>query len=199
MMLTAFSRPMAVLVLLLGLAGCAAYSLVAPAKVSVAGMQVDVEQPWNKANQLTVTSSGAIEVWTADGPALNTIMFIGGARDGEVAVKSNNPNASGTAIFRASMSPAEIVELWETVIVQQAGTTIAKGGNIKPVKHGGIDGFTFEFAYTGKNEVEQQGLGYAAIKDKRLYMIFFSGTKLHHYGSRRASVEKMIETVRIAG
>ncbi len=201
MMLRPLFRSFAV-ILLLGLAGCPAYLLVPESSASAAGMQVQVDAPWNKVNQLAVQSSGAVEVWTADGLNLNMLVFIGGAKDGEPVLHRHNVNAPTKApapIFRSSMAASEIVELWEAVMAQISNTTIAKGSNIQPVKFGGLDGFQFDFSYATKDEVDRQGVGYGAVKDKKLYLVFYSGTKLHHYNLRLASATKIMQSAKIGG
>jgi len=187
---------------LLSLAGCQAFTLVPEASTSAAGIQVQVDAPWNKINQLAVQSSGLVEVWTADGPGLNMLIFIGGARDGQPVLHRHNVNAASKApapVFRDSMAPAEIVELWESVMAQVSTTTIAKGSNIQPVKFGDLDGFQFDFNYATKDEVDRQGIGYGAVKDKKLYLIFYSGAKLHHYSLRLASATKIMQSAKIGG
>lgn len=189
-------------ILLLGLAGCPAYTLVPESSASAAGMQVQVDAPWNKVNQLAVQSSGAVEIWTADGLNLNMLIFIGGAKDGEPILHRHNVNAPAknpAPVFRASMAPAEIVELWEAVMAQLSSTTIAKGSNIQPVKFGGLDGFQFDFNYATKDEVDRQGVGFGLVKDKKLFLVFYSGTKLHHYNLRLASATKIMQSAKIGG
>lgn len=187
------------LALLLALAACAPYSLVPPAPTDVANFRVETDIAWNKANQLRIESSAPIAYWTADGPSLNAIMFIGGVKNGEVLLRVPGSSETETLVFRDSMAPGEIVELWESTIAKLNNTTIAEGRNVRPVKFGGGDGFSFDFSYVTKDEVDRRGIGYAAVRDGRLYMIFYSGTKLHHYGLRLPSAMRIIETAQIGG
>ncbi len=196
----AFSRMIrksCVALLLILISACAPYALVPASSTSVANFIVDVDSPWNKVNQPGLQSNASIAYWTADGTALNNIVFVGGVKDGEEILNTTRSGTSEKVAFRANMTPSEIVELWETVISRITGTALANGSNLQPAKFLGLDGFRFDFQYEGKDEVERVGLGYAAVKDGRLYLIFYSGTKLHHYDLRLASAKRIMESARI--
>lgn len=199
--LTAVLGRFAALAIVLSLAACTAYSLVPPTANEVANFRVESDIAWNKANQLRVESSAPLASWTADGPGLNNIIFIGGVKDGAPIIKVSNDTSStkDALVFRNGMTATEIVEVWEAAITKLNQTSIAKGSNIQPAQFGGMAGFKFDFHYINKDEVERSGLGYAAIKDGRLYMIFYSGVTLHHYGLRLASAKRLIESAQIRG
>src|SRR3546814_12950915 len=91
------------------------------------------------------------------------------------------------------MTSSEVVELWEATMTKVFKTTLAEGKNVQPVKFAGMDGFRFDFNYVPKDEVDRKGVGFGAVKDGRLYLIFFSGTKLYHYGQiGRASCRERV-------
>jgi hypothetical protein len=62
-----------------------------------------------------------------------------------------------------------------------------------------MPGFKFDFHYVAKDEVDRSGIGYAAVKDGKLYLIFFSGSKLHHYPLRLGSAMRIMESAKITG
>jgi hypothetical protein len=194
----ALHRLVAIATLLVA-AACAPFSLVPPAPTSVANFQVEADIPWNKVNQLRVESSAPLAYWTADGPNLNAILFIGGVKSGASVLKVTGDTNKETLVFNDKMTPSEIVELWEAVITKINQTTIAKGSNIQPAQFGGTNGFRFDFQYVTKDEVDRSGIGYAAVKDGKLYLMFYSGTKLHHYQLRLANARKLMDTARITG
>ncbi len=186
--------------LLLLFAACAPFTLVPATTNDVANFRVESDIAWNRVNQVRLESSAPLAYWTADGPALNGMIFIGGVKDGQPVLKAQGDTGGNERlIFRSSMTPSEIVELWEAVTARISQTTIAKGSNIQPVEFGGSAGFRFDFRFVGKDEVDRSGLGYAAVKDGRLYMIFFSGTKLHHYPARLGSAQRIMESAQING
>lgn len=182
------------------LTACTAYSLVPTTPTSVANFQVESDITWNKANRLRIESSAPVEFWTADAPGLNSILFIGGVKDGGYVLRqSGTTETVNNLVFHKGMTATEIVELWESAITKLNQTSIAKGSNIRPAQFGGVPGFKFDFTFVNKDEVDRSGVGYAAVKDGRLYMIFYSGTKLHHYGLRLASAVRIMESAKITG
>lgn len=196
---TSFRR-FASLMLLLIVAACAPFALVPASTNDVANFRVEADIAWNKLNQPRLESSAPLAYWTADGPALNAMIFIGGVRDGQPVIKiQGDTNQDNALVFRNGMTPTEIVELWEASTAKISQTTIAKGSNIEPVDFAGNPGFKFDFYYVTKDEVDRSGIGYATVKDNRLYLIFYSGTKLHHFGLRLGSAKRIMETARITG
>lgn len=191
-------RCAAVAVLLLA-AACAPFSLVPATSNDVANFRVDADITWSKVNQLRVQSDAPIAYWTADGPNLNGILFIGGVKDGQTLIKKANDTDKNQAVYRSGMTATEIVEIWESAMSKLSDSTITKGGNIQPATFAGTTGFSFELQYVNKDEVDRSGLGYAAVKDGKLYLIFFAGTKLHHYPVRLASAKRIMESARITG
>lgn len=194
-----FLRP-AMLAGLLALAACAPYSLIPAEPTSVANFQVDVGSPWNKVNRLRIDSSAPVAYWTSDGPALDSILFIGGVKSGQPIVTINrSDDDKDKLLFRDTMTSAEIVELWEATVAKVFNTTLAEGKNVQPARFAGVDGFRFDFTYVPKDEVDRKGTGYGAVKDGRLYLIFFSGTKLYHFGLREAEAMHIMQTAKITG
>lgn len=183
--------------LLLLSAACAPYALVPAAPTSVANFTVDVDRPWNRINQSNLRSNAPLGYWTADGPGLNTMLFVGGVKDGEEIISISNTGTSDRVAFRSNMTPSEILELWESVLSQITGSAVIRSSNLQPARFLNADGFRFDLQYAGGDEVERIGLGYAAVNAGRLYLIFYSGTKLHHYGLRLDSARRIIETARL--
>jgi len=193
-------RRLSALALVLLVAACAPFALVPAATNDVANFRVDADIAWNKVNQPRLESSAPLAYWTADGPALNGMIFIGGVKDGQPVIKVMGDTSKDNAlVFRSGMTASEIVELWEAATAKISQTTIAKGSNIEPVAFAGGTGFKFDFHYVTKDEVDRSGIGYATVKDGKLYLIFFSGTKLHHYPTRLASAKRIMESARITG
>ncbi|MCW0234591.1 MAG: hypothetical protein OJJ21_13405 [Ferrovibrio sp.] len=193
-------RRVAALAILVVLTACTAYSLVPAATTDVANFRVENDIAWNKANKLRVESAAPLAYWTADGPALNYILFVGGVKDGGYVLRQMGTTETvNNLVFRNGMSATEIVELWEASMTKMNTTSIAKGSNIQPADFGGTAGFKFDFQYVAKDEVDRSGVGYAAVKDGKLYLIFFSGTKLHHFPMRRASALRIMESAKITG
>ena len=66
------------------------------------------------------------------------------------------------------------------------------------MKIGGVDGFRFEVNFVQKDEVDHEGTVIGAIKDDRLYLIFFEGDRLYHYGKYLPTIEAMARTAQFS-
>ncbi|WP_341703472.1 hypothetical protein, partial [Ferrovibrio sp.] len=116
---------------------------------------------------------------------------------GEPILKLSGTEKDATFVFRDSMTPVEVVELWEATLAKLYSTSLADAKNIQPGRFAGLDGFSFDLDYVTKDEVDRRGRGHAAVKDGRLYLIFYSGTRLHHYGLRLPAAERIAQTAKI--
>src|SRR5512134_2130844 len=141
------------IVAILVLAGCAPLALVPPERQVVGGV-ISV-QPGVKWNRLTASSfRGNVEVWTLDGPILNTLVFFTGVPEGEPLFT----RAAGAAqqekppVFRAAMNPLEVQELLEATMARYFQTTIAEARNLKPEPVANGQGFRFETRLVGRDE-----------------------------------------------
>lgn len=194
-------RPL-VAALLLALAGCAPYTLVSPERQTVAGV-ISVA-PGVRWNRLAVTDfAGSVEVWTLDGPVLNTLVFFTGVADGEPLftrrTPAGAPAAEKPAVFRATMNAVEVQELLEATVARYFQTTIAEGRNLKPVSIANGQGFRFETRLVGKDEVERDGVFVGTIRRGKLYGAWFQGAKLHYFARYLPEFDRMVESAQLVG
>jgi len=179
----------------LALGGCAnGFSLVAGERAQIGStMSIAPGGIWNR--QIL----GNNEIWTLDGPALQTLRFVAGAAEGEPMMP--RPNATfnepqkDAPKFHDNMTPPEVAELLVATFTQLgANNTETKG--LKPAKFGADDGFRFEISYAARSGLECQGFAVGRIKDKKLYMAIYTAPKLFFFERDRGRVEHMIETLR---
>lgn len=187
------------MLLLLPLAGCAvAYALVEPERVSIGeAFTVEPRMAWNRIGE--TLAKGPVVVWTAEGPQLDSLYFFPGVEDGEPlleAVGQPGRAAAGETDalprFRRDMSANAIMELFEATMVRLTGSVVAASTNLRPVQFAGVPGFRFDFGYTTKDELERSGFVVGAVRDEKLYMIFFQGTRIYHFGKYREEAEHII-------
>jgi hypothetical protein len=192
--------PACCLAAVLALAGCAPLALVPPERQVVGGV-ISV-QPGVKWNKLTSSSfRGNVEVWTLDGPILNTLMFFTGVPDGEPlftrvagAVPQEKP-----AVFRATMNPLEVQELLEATMARYFQTTIAEARNLKPEAVANGQGFRFETRLVGRDEVERDGVFVGTIRNGRLYGAWFQGAKLHYFKRYLPEFDHLVASAQLVG
>jgi hypothetical protein len=196
------SRLLVVAVLLL-LSGCAPFVLVAPERQTVGGV-ISV-QPGMKWNKMAMSNfRGNVEVWTLDGPGLNTLLFFTGVSDGEplftrAAGSAQAAQQEKPAVFRATMNPVEVQELLEATMARYFQTTIAEGRNLKSVPIANGQGFRFETRLLGRDEVERDGVFVGTIRNGKLYGAWFQGAKLHYFKRYLPEFDRLVASAQLVG
>jgi hypothetical protein len=187
------SRPiglLGVVALVVVASGCATgarYTLVEPRVRSIdTAYTVEPRLAW------TSMSTDKIESWTIDGFALESLRFFKGIDEGEPMVKGG-PNEDRRPRFRAAMTPTEIAEL---IVDSLYGGRITPDA-LRPAPFGGAPGLRFELTYDTRDGVKRQALVAGAVIAKRLHVIVYDGTALHHFGKYRDEAERVIESVRL--
>lgn len=190
-----------VLAILLTIAGCAPYALVEPVRTRIGDTySVEPQVRWTSLRQ-----GGRTELWTIDGPGLESIRFIKNVGDGETlfgrAVVTAGPGGGRTPEdkqprFRATMTPSEIMELvadtWSVLGASKVQTT-----DLRPAKFGAADGFLFNFAFVWPDGAEARAMAAGAVVKQRLQLVVYSGTQLHYFDKYRPTVDRLLESIRI--
>ncbi len=188
-------------VAILLLAACAAYSLVKPERQTVGGViSVQPGMAWNKVAMHNY--QGHIEVWTLDGPILNTLLFFTGVPDGQplfTVRAAGAPEGEKPPVFHATMNAIEIQELLEATVSRHFQTTIVEGRNLKPVPIANGQGFRFETRMIGRDEVERDGVFVGTIRNQKLYGAWFQGAKLHYYARYLPEFDNMVASAQLVG
>lgn len=191
------------------LAGCAPqYALVPPQRTTVQNaFSVVPGDPWNRWSftfekigayqQIQAEMwNGPVETWVADGYGLDRLIFIGGLANGASLIKPVADSKDPLPVFREDMTPSEVMEFLEATIARAGQTTLIETRNLRLTQFGGHPGFRFDLSYVRRDdEVDTDGTVVGAIRNKKLYLIFFSGTRLHHYPKLLPRVEKVIDSV----
>lgn len=175
--------------LAVGMAGCAAYSLIEPPRAVIGDRySVDPQIPWSAAR------AGKVELWTVDGPALQAIRFVNGLSDGEPLFEGRGQEKR--PIFRKGMAPTEIMELVVDSLTA-AGLEKIQATGLRPEQFGAARGFRFEMTYLTRQGLEGQGTVVGAVMNERLYLIIYSGSRAHYYPKHRDHVERLIQSIRL--
>ena len=191
-----------ILLLTLLLAGCVTpYAIVNPERQTV-GDVISV-QPGVKWNKVGFSGyEGNVEVWTIDGPQLNTLVFFTGVRDGEPLFtrRTANPEQQEKPpVFRATMNPLEVQELLEATVARFFQTTLAEGRNLNPETIAEGRGFRFETRLVGRDEVERLGIFVGTIRNKKLYGAWFQGARLHYFKRYEPEFDRLVKSAKLVG
>jgi uncharacterized protein YceK len=184
--------------LLLG--GCAPmYSLVKPAPVKVAqgAMQVTPTIAWNKQphGPFDIPSE---ENWTQNGPMLDSIGFIGALADGQAIAKQRPKDDRKVPVFRATMTPQDLVSMIESYYRIKVGATVFETVSVKPANFLGTTGIQFNYNYVGADEVKRRGRSLVAIVDKKLYLMSLDGAVLHYFDAALPAFEALAASATIS-
>jgi hypothetical protein len=188
------------LLLALSLAACAPITLVQPERQTVGDViSLQPGMPWNR---ITLHQyEGKVELWTLDGPALNTLLIFTGVPDGQplFARKGAGAQQEKPPVFRAGMNPIEVQELLEATAARFFNTTIAEARNPQPREIAGGRGFAFDTRLVGRDEVERAGVFAGTIRGGKLYGAWFQGAKLHYFERYRPEFERMVASAQLVG
>lgn len=177
----------------IGLAACApTYTLVSPAPVGAARGTIKVQPAtaWNKVPKGTYDVKWE-ENWTRNGPLLDGISFIGGLPDGEAIAKQRKNDDKKVPVFRANMTPQDLVSMIESFYRIKAGASIFETTAVEPVTFLGQTGLRFDYTYVGGDEVKRKGRSLAAIINGKLYLMALDGTASHYFSAALPEFEAM--------
>ena len=184
---------------LCALAGCAAQMVkVEPGQVTVKeALSLNTANAWNRfelGQMYLSVAPGAAEVWTQDGDTLDALAFFVGVAQGETLGRA----IAGKKLpqFRSTMTPGEIVELYEQMATQDGSAFALK--RVAPGRFGDQPGFRFEHTITRKSDnVLLKGVGQAAVVKGKLYLVAFTAPSIYYYDRHLPQVEPLIASVRI--
>jgi hypothetical protein len=177
------------------LTGCAmGYTLVSPAPVAVSKgtMKVKPTIPWNKApHGATIPQE---ETWTQNGPVLDSVTFVGGLRNGEAITKQRPKDDRQVPVFRADMTPQDVVSMIESLYRIKAGATVFETSGVKPATFLGAPGVQFDYNYVGSDEVKRRGRSVFAVIDGQLFLMSLDGAASHYFDASLPEFDTMVAT-----
>lgn len=182
---------MRALILAFVLAGCASSARLDSGAVIVEDTLVVDATAWNRF-EAPGTKGG--EFWTIDGIALDRLRFFVAIAEGEALGEPLGKRP--LPAFRASLTPHEIVELYEAFTTEDASAFRLL--RLSPARFVGREAFRFEFELTRRlDDLELAGMGYGAVVEGRLYLMVYSAPKLHYFEKHLAAAEWAINSARV--
>ena len=185
------------------LSSCATYTLVEPKRFTVApGFSLQPTLAWNQVGAHLV--KGPAVIWTTEGQSLDSLLIFPGIGHGKAMLEDETGQSSAEAdakkekppTFRSDMSPNEIMELFEASMVRATRSTLASATALRPAPFAGVPGFRFDFALTTPDQLERRGIAAGAVRDGKLYLIYFQGSRIYHFGKLKDEAERIIDSAR---
>lgn len=184
------------LLLIALLAGCASpFTRVDHARVVVRErMEVAAEGDWNR---YTPPGSRHREIWTQHGMPLDVLVFFTGVADGDTlndqAMASKAPPK-----FKASMSPEDVVALFENMLAGDGGRFELQ--QLEPYVVDGGEGFRFDFFYTVRNEeIERSATAIATTRNDRLYAMVYTAPRGRYFERGLPGARRLMGSLHIVG
>ena len=182
-----------VVVLALLLAACAAGGpLVTPGTQRVGSqLTVDAGMEWTRMQGLRE------QLWTVDGPQLNSLHLIPIVREREfifLGERQTKRRPDG-AFYHRGMRPDEVRDL---VIdgMRAAGAVNVTATNLRPVDFGGREGLRFELAMDNEAGLKYRAMAAAFEHEKGLALALFYAPAEYYYPRDEAKVSAMLDTLR---
>ena len=161
-----------------------------PASVASGTIKVRPTIDWNKAPP-GARSMLKAEVWTQNGPVLDAVVFLGGVKDGTAIVQQPKKEDRKVPVFRATMSPQELVGMVESYYRIRAGATIFESENLKPTTFLGSKGLDFTYRYVGSDEVKRRGRTVLTVIDQKLYLMTLDGAA-YYFAAAQPQFETLL-------
>lgn len=174
------------------LAACQGYTLVkggSPVEIA-STMKASPARSWSK------ITGGKHEIWTIDGPVLQELHFAAEIEDGDELFPPNPQRKAELPKFLKSMSALEVAELYRDTVLKVGAANFEILG-IEPKTVAGKPGFRFEFDFATGGGLEKSGVAEGVLEDEKLYLIVYTGAKLHYYPKNLPDAEQVMKSVEI--
>lgn len=176
------------------LAACAGGGpLVRPGPQIVSGrLVIDAGMEWTR------MTGYREQLWTMDGPLLNSLHLIPAVREREfifLGERQTRRRPDG-AFYRRGMRPDEIRDLIVDGM-RAAGAVNVTTSNLRPVSFGGREGLRFEMAMDNEQGLKYRAMAAAFEHDQGLALALFYAPSEHYYPRDEARVSAMLDTLRL--
>ena len=195
------NRGIILLAIVFLLSACAHYTLVEPAQRDMAGgYSVEPQTAWNRSVQ------GKVEIWTIDGPALAAVHFFNGIGEGQNLFPFYGKSTRKAKLpkFNKNMTASEVQEFivdsmmapyQKTLVGPNMIGTGVQTFHLRPFKLGSHPGFRFELSFVSEEGLEYEGFVVGVIKDDKLFLICYSGTREYYYPKYKETAEQIISSI----
>lgn len=170
--------------------GCASVRVVGPERREIASLySVDPQIMWSR------QTSRNEEIWTVDGPILQSIRFVKGLKPGQTLFGAKKSKTAST--YTTGMRTHQLMEFILDGF-RAGGMQAVEASSVQPFDFGGRQGFRLDFSFIMPNGLEMQGIAFGAEMAERLHLIFYYGTRQHYFEKYREQAERVAGSVRFA-
>jgi hypothetical protein len=162
----------------------------AGAAADVYGMVIQSELNWSR------IKLPRQELWTIDGPGLNSLNIIPDTKPGEhvfhlAKEKKSRPDGPW---FRAGMRPDELRDVILDAIREQGWADVDSSG-FRPHTFAGVSGIRFDVRQTSPEGLRYQGSVGAFERNGRLTVLYWKAPEEYYYGRDVQAVNRLIDSI----
>lgn len=187
-------KALGVLAAALLVAGCAQMEQVSTGDTVIGGrLVVTPDRPWNRFGS---GMGDATPTWTQDGITVDALRFYV-KKDGELIARTpSEPKGTKPLQFKATMSPSDIVGLYEQLYSRGGSSfTLHK---LEPYPFVGQQGFRFEFtSLRSRDDVQLAGIGWVAAHGGELIAITYTAPRLAFFARHLQAAEAVVKSARV--
>ena len=180
---------------LVALTGCIPmYTLVpaGPEPVATQAFTVQPSSAWNRMPK-NVSQTQYEEVWTKNGPLLETVTYIGGLPEGQSVIVQTKKDEKRVPLFRADMTPQDLASMVEASY-RVRGITVFNTESVDPVDFLGGKGLQVKYTYAPDNGISKKGSAVLRVIDKKLYAMKLEGVSSHYYDAAVPEFDLLVST-----
>ena len=182
---------LSVLIALLG--ACASGGpLVTPGRTTAGGgLSIDAGMEWTR------MGGTRDQLWTIDGPTLNSLHLIARVREREfifLGERQTTRRPDG-AFYHRGMRADELRDLIADGM-RAAGAVNVVASNLRPVDFGGREGLRFEMAMDNQAGLKYRAMAAAFEHENGLALALFYAPAEYYYPRDEAKVSAMLDTLR---
>ena len=186
-------RGLIVAALTLLLAACASGGpLVTPGRTTAGGnLSIEAGMEWTRMGGMRE------QLWTIDGPQLNSLHLIANVREREfifLGERQTTRRPDG-AFYHRGMRADELRDLIADGM-RAAGAVNVVASNLRPVDFGGREGLRFEMAMDNQAGLKYRAMAAAFEHENGLALALFYAPAEYYYPRDEAKVDAMLATLR---
>lgn len=175
------------------LAACASGGPLVTAGRTTAGgdLSIDAGMEWTRMGDLRE------QLWTIDGPQLNSLHLVPAAREREFVFlgQRQTKRRPDGAFYHRGMRPDELRDLIADGL-RASGAVNVVTSNLRPASFGGREGLRFEMTMDGESGLKYKAMAAAFEHEKGLALALFYAPAEYYYPRDEAKVSAMLDTLR---
>ena len=183
----------------IALCGCVpTYTLVSAGSKPVASNAFTVRptSAWNRV-PANASQSKYEEVWTRNGPLLETIAFLGALPEGQSVIVQTKKEEKRAPLFRADMSPQDLASMVEASY-RVRGITVFTTESVDPVDFLGGKGLQVKYTYAPNDGISKKGSAVLRVIDKKLYVMKVEGVSSHYYDAAVPEFDLLVASAELS-